>query len=370
MARPEYAPAHTAAPGEPAVRKLMIVTDAWRPQVNGVVRTYEWLGKRLPELGIDVKFITPAGYRTVPMPTYPEIRLSLTTRRAIGKRIEAFAPDVVHIATEGPLGMLARSHCRKVRRVFTTCYHTRYPEYTAARFPVPLTVSYAILRNFHNGAWATMVATPGLQDDLKARGFTRTRLWRRGIDVPLFADAAPAKLDLPRPLFLFVGRLAVEKNLEAFLGLDLPGSKLIVGDGPAREQLQKDYPAAHFAGAKHGAELASIYATADAFVFPSLTDTFGLVMAEALAAGTPVAAYPTAGARAIFGSYDCGVMDDDLKAAAFAALEKSRDVARQAGQQHSMDESVRSFLGIVESAYRERHALPAPIEATAIPRAG
>lgn len=332
------------------LKKLLVVTDAWYPQVNGVAQTYLWLQRELPHLGVEVAFITPQRFTTFPMPTYPEIRLSWTSSRRIGALIESAKADMVHIATEGPLGWHARRHCLNHQRPFTTCYHTRYPEYIAARFPVPLAWSYPVVRRFHNAATAVMVATPQLGAELRQRGFGNVRHWLRGVDTELFAHGPVADFDLPRPWFLFVGRLAVEKNIEGFLALDLPGSKILAGDGPARRMLEAKYPHACFLGARYGQELASIYRAADVFVFPSLTDTFGLVMAEALAAGTPVAAHSSAGARAILGHNACGVLGEDLRAAALAALEMDRNTCKETGALHSIRASAAAFLSIVSES--------------------
>jgi glycosyltransferase involved in cell wall biosynthesis len=335
----------------PAARlRLLIVTDAWRPQINGVARTYEWLARELPWYDVDLNLLTPEGYRVLPMPSYPGIKLALATPGSVAEKIAAANPDIVHIATEGPLGLMARLHCSARGIPFTTCYHTRYPEYISARWPIPQWWTYAALRWFHNGAMATMTATSGLAGELAARGFSRTVLWRRGTDVDTFANGPMAALDLPRPLFLFAGRLAVEKNLEAFLDLDLPGTKLVAGDGPARASLEQRYPAAHFLGELPSVDLGAVYRCADVFVFPSRTDTYGLVMAEALAAGTPVACYPSEGARTIFAGQACGVISEDLRAAALSALAIDRTVCRRVGARHSLEHSARSFIGILETA--------------------
>ncbi|MGE3245554.1 MAG: glycosyltransferase family 4 protein [Beijerinckiaceae bacterium] len=336
------------------IKKVLIVTDAWRPQVNGVVQTYLWLQRELPRIGVEVEFLTPDGFKTFAMPTYPEIRLARTTTRHVGNIVDSSRADFVHIATEGPLGWHAQRHCRKHHIPFSTCYHTRYPEYIAARFPAPLAWSYAVLRRFHNAAAVTMAATEQLAEELRERGFARVAHWRRGIDVAMFRSGPVAEFDWPRPYFLFVGRLAIEKNIEDFLKLDLPGTKVLAGDGPARDSLQKRYPAAKFLGAKYGQDLASIYRTADVFVFPSRTDTFGLVMAEALAAGVPVAAYPSAGAQTILAGTDCGIQDTDLRKAALAALSIDRDLCRQTGSMHSIGASARSFLEIMQRAKSSR----------------
>lgn len=329
--------------------RLLLVTDAWRPQVNGVARTYEWLARAL-QGRIDVRLLTPEPFARAPLPTYPEIGLALASPGQVARAICDASPDVVHIATEGPLGFLARLHCRREGIPFTTCFHTRYPEYLARRAPIPLAWSYAVLRRFHAASRRTLVATQELAIELRARGFEHVSTWRRGIDVAAFAQGDVEAFDLPRPLFLYVGRLAVEKSVEDFLSLDLPGSKLVVGDGPERARLQQAYPAARFLGAVAQPRLGAIYRSADAFVFPSRTDTFGLVMAEALAAGAPVACRPSAGARTIFAGEQCGAMSEDLRAAAFAALEAPRETCRRVGATHSLEASADAFLELVGSA--------------------
>ncbi len=330
--------------------RILVATDAWRPQVNGVVRTHEWLAAEATKLGAEFHFVTPDRFHTIPMPTYPEIRLSLASKSRIGRIVEQIRPDAIHIATEGPIGFAMRRYCLAAGRRFTTCYHTRFPEYLAARFRLPVGIAYAALRRFHNSATATMVATAALEQELRHRGFAKTVLWRRGVNCASFASAVRRPLDLPRPIFLTVGRVAVEKNIEAFLQLDLPGTKLVVGDGPARERLQDEYPDCRFLGVKHGVELADLYASADVFVFPSRTDTFGLVMLEALCTGTPVAAFPVTGPREILGESGCGVMSEDLREAAMTALSISRDACRSHGLRHSMSESARSFIDNIRRA--------------------
>lgn len=330
--------------------RVLVATDAWRPQVNGVVRTLESLADEAPRHGADITVLTPLGFHSLPMPGYREIRLALTTSRAVAERIEAARPDAIHIATEGPIGYWVRRHCLKRGLPFTTCYHTRYPQYLAARAPVPLWASYEALRRFHNASAGTMVATQSLQDELASHGFSRLVRWRRGIDVAAFAGGRPGALDLPRPIFLCVARVAVEKNIAAFLELDLPGSKVIVGDGPARVELQQRFPEARFLGVLSGQALADAYASADAFVFPSLTDTFGLVVLEALAAGLPVAAFPVAGPRDILADSRCGVLDPDLRVAALAALDIPRRRCRAFAAGHSLAASTRSFLDNIRAA--------------------
>lgn len=329
---------------------ILIVTDAWRPQVNGVVRTLEKLGEALQERGVEVEFLTPEGYPTLPLPSYREIRLALATARQIAQRIEVVAPDSIHIATEGPLGFLARRACLASGRTFTTSYHTRFPEFLSARTPVPERWSYACMRRFHNAGQGTLVATPSLAAELAAKGFTNLRPWTRGVDTELFnpqKKVGPQKkteLDLPRPIFLCVGRVAVEKNLPAFLDLDLPGSKVVVGDGPDIARLKARYPDAHFLGTRLGEELAGIYAASDVFVFPSRTDTFGNVLLEALASGCPVAAYPVTGPIDIVGETRCGVLSEDLRVAALAALDVPRESARNRALTYSWAECASQFL--------------------------
>ncbi len=328
-------------------RRVLIVSDAWHPQVNGVVRTLEWLAREAPAFGIEVAMLTPDMFWSVPMPTYPEIRLSLAMPGTIARRIEDLAPDAIHIATEGPLGFLARRYCLRNRRAFTTCYHTRFPEYLAARIPLPMSWTYAALRWFHNGADATLVATRTLQTEMRAQGFRKLKVWKRGVDLPLFQSGQRVEASLPRPIALYVGRIAVEKNIEAFLTIDMPGTKMVVGDGPARNDLETRFPTVRFMGLRSGPELADLYASADVFVFPSRTDTFGLVMLEALAAGTPVAALPVTGPNEVLGSSGCGVMDEDLDKATRAALEIPRERCRNFASRFGMRESAASFFAHV-----------------------
>ena len=311
------------APGS----RLLIVSDAWHPQVNGVVRTLSKLAEILAEMRVETHFLTPQGFRSFPMPLYPDIRLALATPRQVARSISDFSPDFIHLATEGPLGQLARRACLKQGLAFTTSYHTKFPEYLSARLPVPESWTYARLRDFHNSGQGVMVATPSLGEDLARRGFRNIRMWTRGVDAELFNPARRGTIDLPRPIFLCVGRVAVEKNLPAFLDLDLPGSKVVVGDGPELAPLKKRYPQAHFFGALSNEELAGVYAASDVFVFPSRTDTFGNVLLEAMASGCPVAAYPVTGPIDIVGPG--GVVAEDLREAALGALEIPRGGACQ-----------------------------------------
>lgn len=329
------------------MRKLLIVTDAWHPQINGVVRSLSEIGKQAAAFGFSVEYLTPEGFASVAMPGYAEIRLALATPSQIARRIEAFAPDCIHIATEGPLGILARRFCMTRRRKFTTSYHTRFPEYLSARLPVPSWPLAALMRRFHSTAAATMVSTQTLEEELAAQGYKNLVRWTRGVDAELFHPGKALRLPFPRPIFLYAGRVAVEKNLAAFLALDLPGSKLVAGDGPARAQLEAQFPDAHFLGSRQGEALAEIFASADAFVFPSLTDTFGVVLLEALASGVPVAAFPVAGPRDVIGGSKTGVLDRDLRRGALAALSVPRNRCRQYALQFSWQESARQFFANV-----------------------
>jgi len=342
--------------------RVLIATDAWHPQVNGVVRTLTSLAEAAKGLGVAVEFLTPDGFRSIPLPTYPDIRLALTNRREIARRIEAINPDAIHVATEGPIGYAVRAYCRRKGRPFTSSYTTCFPEYIAARAPIPLSWSYAVLRRFHAAAAVTMVSTPSLMAELRSRGFGNLDMWTRGVDTELFKPHPAAALDLPRPIFLTVGRVAVEKNLEAFLALDLPGSKVVIGDGPQLAELRQRFPHATFLGARKGAELAGLVAAADVFVFPSRTDTFGVVQLEALACGVPVAAFPVMGPKDVIGNQPIGALDDDLRAACLGALKLSREACRAFALTRSWSTSAQQFI-----AHARRVAVVSPQQINTAP---
>jgi glycosyltransferase involved in cell wall biosynthesis len=324
--------------------RILIATDAWHPQVNGVVRTLTMMADAAKALGAEVTFLTPETFATVRLPSYPDLRIAIPNPFKLARMITAAQADCIHIATEGPIGLAARHYCRKRGLRFTTSFHTRFPEYVSARMPIPESWVWSALRWFHGASHAVMAATPALADELRGRGFRNVVLWPRGVDSNLFHPREGADLGLPRPIFLSVGRVAVEKNLEAFLALDLPGTKVIVGDGPARAQLERDFPQAVFLGAKQGEELAQIYAAADVFVFPSLTDTYGLVLLEALASGVPVAAYPVTGPRDVIGDAPVGVLSDDLRNGCLGALTLSRQDCLEFAASHTWAASARAFI--------------------------
>ncbi len=329
--------------------RILIATDAWLPQVNGVVTTLINTVRELEALGHDVQLITTEGFRTLPCPTYPEIRLAIAPGPRVIRMIEEFEPDAVHIETEAPIGLAARRHCLDTRRSFTTAYHTQFPEFIHARCRLPLSVSYRWMRWFHKPAAAVLVATAAMRRRLEQRGFTNLATWTRGVDTRLFAPAP--RENLPRrPIFLYAGRVAVEKSIEHFLKLDLPGSKWVVGDGPARAGLQERFPDAVFHGVKHGKELAYYYQQADVFVFPSRTDTFGLVLIEAMACGTPVAAYPVTGPIDVVRDPSVGVLAEDLRTAALAALQLNRTRVRQYAEQYSWSAATRELVANLRPA--------------------
>jgi len=322
----------------------MIVTDAWEPQVNGVVRTVRATRDELRRLGHEVDLLAPDAFRSVPCPTYPEIRLALSSRRAVARRIDAFRPDALHIATEGPLGWQARAVARARGWPFSTAFHTRFPEYVHARIRLPVAWSYAVLRRFHNAGGATLAATPALVDDLSGRGFRTVKLWSRGVDARLFQPGGEREPRGSAPVFLHVGRLAVEKGIDEFLRLELPGEKWVVGDGPEAVRLRASYPGVRWFGTLHGEALARVYRSADVTVFPSRTDTFGLVLIESMACGTPVAAFPVAGPRDVVGTSCGGVLHEDLRAASLAALGLPREAVRAQGEAFTWAAATGQFL--------------------------
>jgi len=311
---------------------IILVTDAWLPQVNGVVRTWRTVIGECEQLGHRVTVIAPDNFRTVPLPTYAEIRIAIWPGGKLRRLLEADPPDAVHIATEGPLGLAARWHCLRRGWPFTTSYHTRFPEYLTARFPIPLSWGYRLMRWFHRPSRAVLVATPTVGDELRARGFCHVVNWTRGVDADLFRPEGPKAVEAEEPLYLYAGRVAVEKNLRAFLDLDLPGRKAVIGGGPQLEELKRDYPNVLFPGPKFGEELASWYRSATVFVFPSRTDTFGQVQTEALASGVPVAAFPVPGPLDVVGLDGPGVLDEDLK----SAVLRAQDIPAEACRAHAM----------------------------------
>ena len=326
--------------------KLALITAAWAPQVNGVVRTLQAVTALLRRWGNEVLIVSPDQYLSLPCPSYPEIRLALAGGRPVGAKIEEFAPDAVHIATEGPLGLAARRHCLSQGRAFTTAYHTQFPDYVARRTHLPAAMFWSYIEWFHRPSSGIMVATESVRQDLRAHRLTQLREWSRGVDLASFGpgiDPPDLFWELPRPIQLYVGRVSVEKNIEAFLRTSHPGSQVVVGDGPALAKLKARFPDAHFLGHQRGIALASCYAGADVFVFPSRTDTFGLVMIEALACGTPVAAYPVAGPIDIL-TPTCGAMDDDLEQAIAKAVTLDREACLAHARNYTWEASARQFL--------------------------
>ena len=324
--------------------KLLIVSDAWNPQVNGVVTTLTRTRSCIEQLGHKVLVISPDGFRTLPCPTYPEIRLAVFPQSRIGRRVEAFRPDAIHIATEGPLGAAARRYCIGNGLHFTTSYHTQFPKYVRDRAPVPESWSYAYLRRHHRRARRTLVPTEHQRLELVNNGFQNVVIWSRGVDTTVFRPELRAPSQFAGPVWIYVGRVAVEKNLEACLGLDLPGTKVIIGDGPDRVSLAAKFPQTHFVGYLFGEALAASLAAADVLVFPSRTDTFGLVMLEAMACGTPVAAYPVTGPIDVVRDGFSGCLDEDLGIAAMKALHLSREDARSAALERTWETATAEFL--------------------------
>jgi glycosyltransferase involved in cell wall biosynthesis len=338
--------------------RIAIATDAWVPQVNGVVTTLLHTRAELASMGHIVLMITPEGRRTMACPTYPEVRLSLFPGRAVARQLERFSPHCVHIATEGPLGMAARRWCSKHGVAFTTSYHTQLPEYVRARVPVPPALSFALLRHYHGAATRTLVPTRSIKGMLEARGFRNVEIWSRGVDTETFDPVRRMEVDWPRPVWINVGRVSIEKNIERFLELDLPGSKIIIGDGPDRARLERQYPDCRFLGYKFGEDLAAHLAAADVFVFPSRTDTFGLVLLEALACGVPVAALPVAGPVDVVRNGVTGVLDEDLRRACLQALNLDRSACRRFAETRSWRRSTEQFLAFLAQRAEEAGRAP------------
>ncbi len=335
--------------------RILLATDAWEPQVNGVVKTLQATTRELRRRGHSVRVIAPHLFRRAPMPGYPEIEVAWPDQRVIRRILADGRPDHIHIATEGPIGWAMRRIALREGLVFTTSFHTRFPEYLRARLPVPIGLTYRALRSFHNAGNGVMVATPSIRAELERRGFDKVMAWGRGVDLSGFNPVAnfdPYR-DLPRPIFLSVGRLAPEKNLEAFLALPLPGSKVVIGDGPAAAGLRARFPDAFFLGSRSHADLPAFYAAADVFVFPSRTDTFGLVLIEALACGLPVAAFPAPGPLDIVGGSGAGVIADDLATAAMGALALDRSECRRHAERFTWSRATDQFVANLERAHTD-----------------
>ena len=327
--------------------RIALVTDAWKPQVNGVVQTLSKTMAALAEAGHEILTITPLGRRTFPCPTYPEIRLAFFAGRSVRRELNSFQPDCIHIATEGPLGIAGRAYCVRNNIPFTTSYHTQFPEYLRARAPIPINLTARVLRWFHGAAVHTLVPTQRIKEKLESRGFRNVVIWSRGVDSTLFAPDNAVRYELPAPIWIHMGRIAVEKNIEQFLKLELPGSKVIIGDGPDRQRLEQAYPDAEFLGYKFDKELASHLAGGDVFVFPSRTDTFGLVMLEAMACGLPVAAYPVDGPIDVVRDGKTGALDSNLGDACKRALHIDRDACRQFAESRSWAKSTAQFAAFL-----------------------
>jgi glycosyltransferase involved in cell wall biosynthesis len=328
--------------------RIAIATDAWYPQVNGVVTTLEKVGEQLETLGHRVLYVTPEPFLTIPCPSYRSIHLALFPGRGVARLLQEFNPDRIHIATEGPVGLAARAYCLRHGLRFTTSYHTQFPEYLRLRAPIPIHWTYAWLRRFHGFAQRILVPTPSQQWRLIEHGFPNVVVWSRGVDAGLFRPRPKGVIAAPRPVSMYVGRIAVEKNIEAFLSLDLPGSKFVVGDGPALPTLRRKYPEVYFVGYKRGRELATYLADADVFVFPSRTDTFGLVLLEAMACGVPVAAYPVTGPIDVVVPGETGVLSEDLRQAVLKALKLESATCVEHARAHSWQRCAEVFLFYLE----------------------
>jgi glycosyltransferase involved in cell wall biosynthesis len=344
--------------------KVITVTDAWHPQVNGVVRTIEATNQELERAGHSTEVITPLAFSSVPCPGYKEIRLSLFPSRRLAVLLDQALDTgdaAIHIATEGPLGHAARRYCLARGLAFTTAYHTRFPQYLKAMFGIPERYTYRFLRYFHGPAAAVMAPTPTVERELRDHGLANVSLWTRGVDLDVFTARKPLFEDARHPVFLYVGRVSVEKNIQAFLALDLPGTKVVAGIGPELEALKKRFPEVRFVGVLDPGSLARLYSAADVFVFPSRTDTFGLVMLEALACGTPVAAFPVQGPIDVVGGSAVAVLDEDLRKAALHALRIDRGQCRDYAERFSWRAATAQFIALQRPV---RHALavvePAP----------
>ena len=346
--------------------RVLVATDAWRPQVNGVVRTYERLQEEVARLGCEIVIVSPGEFRSVPCPTYPEIRLAIPGYQYLIERVNCIKPDAIHIATEGPVGWMMRAYCTGRRIPFTTAFHTRFPDYLKSRFGIPVSWTFAVQRRFHNAGSGMMVASQSLADELAGRGFERIMPWTRGVDTELFRPRPGTRLFGDGPVFLYVGRVAIEKNISAFLDLDLPGRKVVVGSGPLLDALRLRYPDVLFTGKKTGEDLARHYASADVFCFPSRTDTFGIVILEAMASGVPVAAFPVTGPKDIVKSGISGSIGDDLRAACRSALALDRDAVRLQAESFSWESAARLFLSNIETALFARQGRAVPARRTLI----
>ncbi len=330
--------------------KIALVSDAWLPQTNGVVRTLRETARCLEAAGHTVAAVTPVPFRTFPCPTYPEIRLAALPWRRVRRILDDFRPDAVHVATEGPIGLAGRRWCRERGQTFTSSFHTRFPEYVRLRAPIPVGWTWRMLRWFHDAAERTLVPTRTQQEELTARGFHSPVVWGRGVDTALFRPELRSELPGPGPHLMYMGRVSVEKNIEAFLRLDTPGTKWVVGGGPALDAFRQAWPAVNFVGPKYGEDLATWLASADVFVFPSRTDTFGIVLLEAMACGLPVAAFPVPGPLDVVRNGESGVLDEDLQRAVEGALQLDRAACRRHALDHTWERATAQFRAYLEAS--------------------